>query len=339
MKSKKGTILIAIFMILLPFLIGLVCIGIGRYSLSVGETVDVLVKGLTGQEDLLDATAKSVIFSIRLPRIFLAIFVGAGLATAGAAFQGLFTNPLATPDTLGVASGASFGAVLALTFDRTSLMLVQIMALIFGLLSVALTCSISKIKGKQSIIMVVLSGMVVSSLCQAFVSLVKYVADPEQVLPSITYWLMGSLASASFKSLLVGLPFIIIGVVSIFLLRWRLNIMSLNEEEAQSMGVNVKRLRLWIILASTMITASCVSMCGQVGWIGLLVPHIARMIRGSNNRYVIPISISLGATFMIIIDTIARAATSAEIPVSILTAIIGAPFFIALLRKTGGAWL
>ncbi len=326
---------IAILLIVLPFITGVICLGFGRYSISVTDTIKVLVNALkgTGTEDM----QYSVIFNVRLPRILLAMLVGSGLACAGAAFQGLFTNAMATPDTLGVASGASFGAVLAMMFDA-NLIVIQLMALVFGLLACYITYNISKLKGKSSIVMIVLGGMVVSSLFQAFVSLAKYLADPQDKLPSITYWLMGSMASASYNTLLLGGPFILIGIVLIYVLRWRLNILSLNEDEARSMGINLKSMRLLIIMAASLITSACVSMCGQVGWVGLLIPHIGRMMMGSNNKMVIPFSISLGAIFMLVIDTFARSATSAEIPLSILTAIIGAPFFISLLRKTGGAW-
>ena len=273
-----------------------------------------------------------------MPRLILSLFVGAGLAVAGISFQSLFSNPLATPDTLGVATGASFGAVLALLLCD-NIIVVQVMALVFGLLSLFIPCMVSKMNGKSSIIMVVLSGMVVSSIFQALVSLAKYTADTEEKLPAITYWLMGSMSRATAQSLLIGVPFIVVGIAILFALRWRLNILSLQEDEAKSLGINVKRLRLLVMVASTMVTASCVSMCGQVGWVGLLVPHAARMIYGSDNKKIIPAGICMGATFMIIIDTIARAATAAEIPVSILTALIGAPFFVLLLRKTGGAKL
>lgn len=335
MKRKGINIYISIILILLPVVSALICIGMGRYSLSVAETIKVLIGGIrdASEQDM----AYTVIYNIRLPRIILAILVGAGLSCSGAAFQGLFTNPLATPDTLGVASGASFGAVLALMFD-SNLLIVQIMALIFGLLACLITYKISKIKGSSSVVMIVLAGMVVSALFEAFVSLVKYVADPQDKLPSITYWLMGSMSSASYKTLLLGTPFIMMGLILLFALRWRLNILSLQEDEAKSMGMNIKYMRLLVILAASLITSSCVSMCGRVGWVGLLIPHLARMLLGSDNKTVIPVSISLGAVFMLIMDTCARSMTAAEIPLSILTAIIGAPFFIALLRKTGGVW-
>jgi len=336
--TKDSRLLQILLFVFLPLITALICIGIGRYSLTMSESLRVLVKSLWQGSQAVDAQSYSVIINIRLPRIILALLCGAGLAVSGAAFQALFTNPLATPDTLGVAAGASFGAVLALLVWENNIW-IQSMALAVGLLAVFITYSISKLKGRATVIMMVLSGIVVSSMFQAFVSLIKYLADPEDKLPSITYWLMGSLASITYKSLLIGAPLIIFGVLAIFFLRWKLNVLSLSEDEAYSMGVNVKALRLVIVVAATMITVASVSMCGQVGWVGLLIPHISRMLFGSNNRLIIPASLSLGATFMLIIDTVARSATAAEIPVSILTATVGAPFFIYLLRKTGGAWL
>jgi iron complex transport system permease protein len=325
-------------LVILPILTALVCIGIGRYSISVTESFTVLWGGLTGADEGMSPQAVSVIFNIRLPRIILSILCGSGLAVSGTAFQALFTNPLATPDTLGVASGASFGAAFALLFGFPSLG-VQATAMLFGLAAMFLSYSISKLRGKSTIIMVVLSGLVVSSMFNAFVSLVKYVADPENQLPAITYWLMGSFAGVSYKGLAIGAPLITLGVAVIFALRWKLNILSLNEDEARSMGLQVKMTRLAVIMAATLVTGSTVAMCGQVGWVGLLVPHVCRMIFGGNNRLIVPASVSLGASFMLVVDTVARAATTAEIPVSILTATIGAPFFVLLLRKTGGAWL
>lgn len=333
-KTAENTIFYIILGIL-PFLAALICLGIGRYSMSVSETVTTLFSKFTNAK--VDNTAYTVIFNVRLPRIILAAVVGAGLSCAGAAFQGLFSNPLATPDTLGVASGASFGAVLAMLIGG-NMIGIQGMALIFGLISCLITFLIGRSSRRGSIVMIVLAGLVVSSVFEALVSLMKYVADPQDELPVITYWLMGSMSRANYKNLVMGIPFIVIGIIIIFALRWRLNILSFNEDEARSLGVNVKILRVAFILASSMITASCVSMCGQVGWVGLLVPHISRMMRGNNNCKVIPASISLGAFFMIVMDTFARSATASEIPISILTAIIGAPVFIVLLKKTGGSW-
>lgn len=316
-----------------PLVIAVLCLGIGRFSLGFGRTIEVLLSPFTGEA--ITAMEKSVVFNIRLPRILLAIGCGGALSASGLAFQSLFNNPLATPDTLGVSSGASCGAVIALML-KMNLIGVQLTALVFGLAAVALTWTISKIRGQNSIIMIVLSGMVVSALCEAFVSLLKYVADPEEVLPTITYWLMGSLSNSSYASLALGMPMIVLGVVVVFLLRWRLNILALGEDEAKSMGINLRAMRLLVIISATMMTASCVSMCGKIGWVGLLIPHIARMLRGGNNQRTVPACISLGAVFTLVIDTLSRSMTSAEIPVSILTAIFGAPVFISLLRKTGG---
>ena len=332
-RPSKFRGLLPVLLWVSPVLVALLCMGFGRYSLGVGRTIEVLLSPLTGLS--VENVEWNVVFNIRLPRILLAIGCGAALSASGIAFQSLFNNPLATPDTLGVSSGASCGAVLALMF-QWNMFLVQVTAMLFGLLAVVMTWNMSKVRGKNSVIMIVLAGMVISALFEALVSLLKYVADPDEVLPTITYWLMGSLASANYNSLMLGLPFIVVGVLIIFLLRWRLNILALNEDGARSMGINLRAMRLLVIVAATMTTASCISMCGKIGWVGLLIPHIARMLRGGNNQRAVPACISLGATFTLAIDTVARSAISAEIPVSILTAIIGAPVFISLLRKTGG---
>lgn len=334
-KKRLSAFTLGVVLTFLPIAAALICLGIGRYSMTTKETIEVLLSPFTGKE--VENFAYSTIFHIRLPRILLAAAVGSGLSCAGTAFQGLFSNPLATPDTLGVGSGAAFGAVLAMLFGA-NLISIQFFALIFGLLACFITYNISRKNGKNSIIMIVLSGMVISAVFEALVSMMKYIADPEEDLPVITYWLMGSMSRANYDNLKLGLPFIFAGIILIFLLRWRLNILSLNEDEASSLGMNIKVMRIIFIIASSMITASSVSMCGSVGWVGLLIPHISRMIGGNNNNSVVPISISLGALFMIVMDTFARSATAAEIPISILTAIIGAPVFVMLLRRTGGAW-
>lgn len=330
----KYTKPVTLGLFLLPLMISLISIGIGRYAVSMVESLSILMQSITGIKEGTSAQAYSVIMNMRLPRLMLALLCGMGLSAAGAAFQALFSNPLTSPDTLGVSAGASFGAALALLVGM-NLVIVQIWALIFGLVAVGVAFFISQTKGKPSIVMMVLGGLVVTYMFQAFVSLIKYVADTDSKLPTITYWLMGSLTGATYKSLLIGSPLIIVGCLIIFALRWKLNILSLSEEESKSMGINVSGLRISIILAAT---ASCVSMCGVVGWVGLLIPHIARMFFGNNNSYVVPVSMSLGASFLVIMDTIARTATAAEIPISILTALIGAPFFIILLKRTGGRW-
>ena len=330
MKSEKiYTMLTAALFIIAP----LAAMTFGRFHVTLSDTAAVLFPWLGFPES--EEMVREVIINIRLPRVILAMAAGAGLGVSGGAFQALFSNPLATPDTLGVATGASFGAVLGILFGVPSYM-VQFFALAAGIAAVTLVLIVSRIRGSSQMIMMILSGMVVSALFSALVSLVKYAADPQDVLPAITFWLMGSLSGCTRADLLRGLPPLAAGMIALWLCRWKLNAMTLSEDEAQSLGINVKRVRLFVITASALITASVVSMCGLIGWVGLLIPHAARMLYGNDNRRVIPASMVLGALFMLVIDTIARSAAASEIPASILTAVIGAPFFIFLLRRTGG---
>lgn len=329
-KKGRFTPLAVIAMILLPIVTGILCMCFGRMKLPVSDVIGSIYSIFTGKIDNLQTY--SVVVNLRLPRILMAIIVGAGLTCAGDTFQSLFSNPLATPDILGVTSGTCVGAILAIILS-CGILETQLIALVFGLVSVFFTLKIAGKNKSSSMVYLVLAGVIASSLFNAIGSLLKYTADPQDKLPEITYWLMGSFTSATYKKILVGSPLILIGIVIIFLLRWRLNILSLSEDEAKSSGIDIKKTRMLFILASTVITASCVSMCGQVGWIGLLIPHCARMLVGSNNRYVIPVSISLGACFMILIDTLSRTISVIELPLSILTAIIGAPLFISLLSK------
>ena len=321
----------ALLLLALPLLTALLCLGVGRYSISLWETLHVLFSPLTGEK--IDAMQFAVVFKIRLPRILQGALCGAALAVSGAAFQSLFNNPLAVPDTLGVASAASCGAVIALML-RWNLLAVQATALIFGLIAVLLTWSAARIRKQSTIVMIVLAGIVISALFDGLLSLLKYVADPEEALPTITYWLMGSLSASNYYTLALGTPMIGTGLLTIFLLRWRLNILSLGEDEARSMGIHLRAMRFTVIFAAAAMTASCVSMCGKIGWIGLLIPHLARMVGGGSNQRIIPLSLSFGAAFTLCVDTVARSVTAAEIPVSILTAIVGAPVFIMLLRST-----
>ena len=303
---------------------------LGQFSISIPDVFTILLGQKTNVEN-----AFLVIWNVRIPRIVLSLIAGAGLACAGAAFQCLFSNPLATPDTLGCANGASFGAALGILLGLHGFG-VQMSALCFGIVSVLLVFCITKTRENNNMMMVILGGMVISSLFSALVSFVKYVADPNDVLPVITFWLMGSFSGATMKALCTGGPIILIGILILFLMRYRLNILSMDEEEAISMGIPVKRDRCIVILSASLITASVVSMCGVIGWIGLLIPHITRMLFGNNTKYVIPSCIVFGALFMVAIDTLARCMSTSEIPVSILTSMIGAPVFLFLLRKTGG---
>lgn len=335
MTKKIGKLSIGwkIVLLILPIFTALIALGIGRYWIDPSDVLFSVGAKLTGGAGLSDM-AEMTLWNVRMPRILLAALAGAGLSTAGCAFQSLFANPLATPDTLGVASGASFGAALGLLLGF-GMLGVQMTSLLMGALAVTLTwlAGSGKDRGLSTI---VLSGIMMGSLFNALVSLVKFVADEESQLPAITYWLMGGLGSAGYETLKLGAPPIILGILILYLLRWRMNLLPLSDDEARSSGVNIGVLRGITIVCATGITASCVSMCGQVGWVGLLIPHMCRMKFGSNHLSLLPASISLGAVFMIIVDTFARSMAAAEIPVSILTAIIGAPFFIILMRRSGG---
>lgn len=331
-RTRALTPAAKIVLIAAPILAALAALAVGRLYISPGDVAGSIMNLFGGDYDV-PRRIQLVVVSIRLPRVLLAMLTGAGLSVAGCAFQSLFSNPLATPDTLGVASGASFGAALAILLGF-GLIGVQLTALAFGIAAVALTWL--SVSGKGGINAVILAGIMIGSLFSALVSLVKYTADTESQLPAITYWLMGSLGSASFRTLAFGSPLIIIGIIVMFLLRWRLNVLPLPEDEAKSMGTDIKALRIATVICATAMTASCVSMCGQVGWVGLLVPHMCRMKFGNDHMALIPASVSVGAVFMVVVDTVARSATASEIPISILTAIIGAPFFIILMRRTGG---
>lgn len=311
----------------------LLALCLGQFQISPGRVISELFGLNAGVKD----NVHTVIFNIRIPRILMSLAAGAGLAAAGAAFQSLFANPLATPDTLGVANGASFGAALGILLGAGALQ-VQFMALASGILAVVLVYAVTAgFRSKSpSVLMLILAGLVISSLFSALVSLIKYVADPQDVLPVITFWLLGSFSGITRNSMLLSIPFIAAGTVLIILMRFRLNALSLSEEEAKSMGVNLKLVRVIIIAAASMTTAAVVSICGVIGWVGLLIPHISRMLFGNDNRYVVPSCVLSGALFMLLIDTLARCVNTSEIPVSILTAVIGAPVFIILLRKTGG---
>ena len=334
-KSQGGLSAVwLIILIILPIAMSLASLCIGRIAVSPSEVISSAIANILGGEKLAPLI-ETTLWRLRLPRILLALLAGAGLSVSGCAFQSLFSNPLATPDTLGVASGASFGAALGLIFGF-GILGVQVMSFLLGITAVVLTVITGIGKGRQGMSGVVLAGIMIGSLFSALISLVKFTADTESELPAITYWLMGSLDSASYRTLMLGAPSIIIGILVLFLIRWRMNLLPLSEEEATASGVNIKLLRAVTILCATMITASCVSMCGQVGWVGLLVPHICRMKFGNNHLRLVPASILFGAAFMVAVDTIARSVTASSLPISILTAIIGAPFFIVLMRKSDG---
>ena len=334
LRKLRATPFVAL-LIFVPLAAAAVSLSVGRYAVHLGDALEIIfrvVKRGYAAAASVDPQER-IIIGVRLPRVLLGLLVGGGLSVAGAGMQALLSNPLVSPDTLGVASGACFGAALALILNG-GLVAVQLTAMAFGVVAMLITYKAGKNRRETSIIMLVLAGMVVNSLFQAFVSLIKYTADSEDKLPEITYWLLGSLNGATWKGLRLGMPVILAGTLVLIMLRWKCNVLTLSDDEARSLGVDLKKIRALIIVAATAV-ASCVSMCGQVGWVGLVVPHACRMLFGSDNRRVIPASASIGAAFMLLLDTVARSASESEIPISILTAVIGAPIFIALLKKDG----
>ena len=315
-------------------------LAIGRYGLGAAEIFSSLKSLLFGSPPS-NEQAHAVITQIRLPRIAFAVLVGAALSAAGAVYQGLFKNPLVSPDILGVSSGAAVGASIAIILSLPVLY-VSLAAFGFGLAAVFAVVFLSQLiaRGKLNVIIMVLSGVVISSLFGAFSSLLKFLADSENKLPEITFWLMGSLArTGGYQNVLYMLGVTAFCSVPLFLLRFRLNILAFGEEEAKAMGVNVKFYSFIIICTSTLLTASSVAFCGIIGWVGLIVPHIARSIVGANFNALLPASMLIGALFLLIVDTIARCAMASEIPLGIITSLIGAPVFIYLLYQSKKGWL
>ena len=338
MFGKKSVRLKPILIALSPVVCFLFSMSIGHYEISAYEVLDMLFSKLTASEMRYGDMMQTVVFEVRLPRVILAMMVGCSLSVSGAVYQCVFKNPMASPNILGTSSGAGLGTALAIIFSFGAVY-TQMISFAFGLLAVAITYAISAKIGRSGnlILVFVLTGILVSTVFQALISLVKYTADPYEKLPAITFWLMGSLSTASKNDILIILVPFLLGIVPLFLMRWRLNILSLGDEDIKCLGIDVRNLRLIVIGCSTLLTASCVSVAGIIGWVGLIVPHIARMLVGSNFIALLPASALIGATYLLLIDDAARGIFKAEIPLSILTALIGAPYFIYLLVKTKDA--
>jgi iron complex transport system permease protein len=275
---------------------------------------------------------------VRLPRLLLGSLVGASLSISGATFQGIFRNPLVSPSILGVSSGAAFGAALSILLLPT-MMLTPVFAFIFGGAAVVLSYMTGKISRATPVITLVLGGTIISAIFSALLSLMKFIADPTTQLSTIVFWTMGSLASPrDYDLTFSGIP-MLIGIAGMLLLRWRVNVLSMGDKEARMMGLDVNRNKLLLIVFATLATAGAVSVSGVIAWVGLVVPHIGRMLVGNDNKKLFPISISLGICFLIIVDTLCRTVTGSEIPLGIVTVLVGGPFFIYLLKKTkGGIW-
>ena len=319
------------------FVVVFICsLGLGTYHIAPLDVV-VLIAGLPTSESLQDASmAHSLIWDVRIPRVCAAALIGAGLSCAGAVFQGLFRNPLASPYTLGVSNGAGFGAALAIVLSANALG-IQLTSIACGLVAVLLTFLIAA-QGKKSTVTLILSGMLIGSLFASLVALLKFCADPTEKLPQIVYWLMGSLSGITSTSLLSILPFYCICLLLILLSRWRINVLSMGDTTAASFGIHVARERGIIICAASVLTALLVSIAGIIGWIGIVVPHLSRMLIGPNFKQLIPTSCVLGGAYLIIIDDICRCATALEIPLGVITGIVGVPLFLYFIRKKKVDW-
>ncbi|AEE90624.1 putative ABC transporter permease protein HI_1471 [Tepidanaerobacter acetatoxydans Re1] len=325
--KNKFTFLTIIFAVVF-----IISFTVGRYPLTIKQLLDFLILRFFHVSKEVPDVVETVIMNLRLPRILAAVLVGSSLAASGAAYQGIFKNPLASPDVLGASAGSAFGASLAIYFSFSHYG-IQLSAFIFGIISVLLAFIISQRIRTDSAVALVLTGMLVSTLFSSAISLIKYVADPFDKLPTITFWLMGSLSGMSMRSVKFACIPIFISLTVLCLLRWQISVLSLGDEEAKALGVNTQRLRLIVIICSTVLTATSVCISGVIGWIGLVIPNLARLLVGSNYMHLLPATIVMGGTFLLGVDCVSRGLFPVEVPLGILTAFIGAPFFLILLYK------
>ena len=313
----------------------LVSASVGKFSISIPDILSTIYYHFTDPAQIENVNMETTLFNIRLPRIFAVILVGGGLSMAGAAYQGMFKNPMVSPDILGASAGAALGACIAMLFGWNTY-LVQLCSFVTGLVAVFLATNLTRKLSQDPILGLVLGGIMVSTLCNAGTSMVKLLADADDKLPQITFWLMGGFNTINKERLISILLPMAVGCAILFFSRWQLNVLSFGENEARSMGIRTARARTMIIFASTLITSSSVSVCGLVGWVGLVIPHIGRTIMGPNYRYLLPTTTILGAVFLMIVDDVARCAFAVELPIGILTSFIGVPFFYFILRYNRG---
>lgn len=329
MKRNSSAMVFSFLILLLLASLGL-SLCCGRYSVPFDQTVSILCSRLWTVPQTWSDGMANVVLNVRLPRIIAGLLVGAALATSGATYQSIFKNPLVSPDLLGVSAGACAGASIAIVLHAGNL-ITQLLALGFGLAAVFLTTRLPRLFRNESALMLVLAGVVVGGFMNAVFGVMKYVADPDQELASIVYWTMGSFTGIERVMLQALSPVILISMAVLLLLRWRINLLALGDGEASSLGVNVASLRGVCILFSTLLTASAVCLSGTIGWVGLVTPHFARLLVGEDNRRLLPAAILIGASMMILADWLARNLTGAEIPLSIITGLVGAPLFVVLL--------
>lgn len=331
-RRKYRILLFVLFAVVLA--IFLCSFWIGYYPLSPLQVVEAFLSKFGYSKEILPQ-AVTIFWNIRLPRILSAAFIGASLAVAGSSYQGMFRNPLVSPDILGVSSGAGLGAAFAILMGCTD-WLVQVFAFIGGITAVTASYLISHKSAHSQTLSLVLTGSMIMALCNAGVTMIKYIADPNDVLQQITFWLMGSLTKTTMKSFLWSIIPMLIGLLIIFLLRWRMNLLTLDEEEARSLGINIRTYRLIFIGASTLLSAAAVCLGGLIGWVGLMIPHMARALVGAAYERLIPASALLGAGYLILMDDLARSLLSMELPLGVITSIMGAPFFVYLIIKRRG---
>ena len=315
----------------------LLSFSMGRYPIALPDLFGAVWSVVTGNADAVDPRVYTALFNVRLPRVLMVLLAGAALAVSGAAYQGMFKNPLVSPDLLGASAGASLGACLGLLWGHGTLT-VQLMAFCGGLLAVGMSVWFAKLVRYDPILSLVLAGMLVSTLFQSGMSIVKFAADADDKLPTITFWLMGSFSRIDRHDLAVALLPMLMGFAILVSQSWKLNVLSFGEEEARSMGVNTGRVRILVILASTMLVSCTVAVAGVVGWVGLVIPHLARAVVGPNYRRLLPTSILIGAAYLLAVDDIARNLTAVEIPIGILTATLGVPFFLVIFRRNMRGW-
>jgi iron complex transport system permease protein len=332
LSRKNLAILIA-----LPVVLLYASLFLGRYPVEPLDVIRILASRLFPTPPVWAPIDETIVMQVRFPREILALVVGAGLSVSGASYQGMFRNPLVSTDILGVSAAAGFGAALGILLDFNDLG-IQMIAFAFGLSGVALAYLMSRVYQTTPTLMLVLSGVVVSAFFSALISGAKYMADPDNKLPAVTYWLLGSFSRATYANLLTVVPLIGLGTVGLFLVRYRLNILAMGDEEARSMGVRTELYKGIVIICTTVITATAVSVSGLVGWVGLVIPHVGRMMVGPDHMKLLPATLSIGAAYLVLIDVLARTVSPQEVPLGILTAVIGAPFFAYLLRRTKGGW-
>ena len=335
-KSNRNIKLIYMILILLLLFSLIISVTTGRYSITFNQMKEIIAAKFLGIKVNVPNAVQSVLFNIRIPRIIVSILVGIALSISGTTYQSLFKNPLVSPDILGAISGAGFGAAIAMILGFGTLG-IQISAFIFAVIAVIVSylLSMTVTRHSDTTLVLVLMGLVMGSLFTAGISIIKYVADPDGKLPAITFWLLGGLSTATFKQVMAIIIPIIAAIIPLILLRYRMNVFSFGDEEAKSMGVDTKNLRLIAISCATILTAVSVSVSGMVGWVGLVIPHVSRLIVGPNNKVLLPTSMIIGAIFLLLADDFARSFFTVEIPLGVLTAVIGSPFFLGLLLHEG----